>query len=297
MGLTGDIPQASMAELRIRLAGYQPARSVHSHALHRLAASLRARLGDRIDLAVDENITASGRRADALLAMTEGDDLDICYFSSSYLAARVPSLDLFDRPFQFRSREAAYGLLDSPEAQQLAGDVARSTGFRVLAFWDNGIRHISNRRHPIRRPADCVGLRIRTLDNARHQTFYRRLGFEPVFLDVKDLARAVADGTVDAQENPLTNMVNFGLQRHHRFVSLTGHLFGVALLLVNRARFDGWPPDASAAVQAAAAEVTLAQRSDAAAEDEACRRLLAAEGVDILDAVGLDLSAFERAAS
>jgi C4-dicarboxylate-binding protein DctP len=279
------------------MAGYQPARSVHTRALHRLAASLRVHLGDQVDIAITENITATGRRADALLAMTEGDELDICYFSSSYLSARVPSLDLFDRPFQFPSHEAAHALLDSPAAQQLAGDVAQSTGFRVLAFWDNGIRHISNRRRPIRRPADCAGLRIRTLDNARHQAFYRRLGFEPVFLDVKDLAQAVAEGTVDAQENPLTNMVNFGLQRHHRFVSLTGHLFGVALLLVNRARFEGWSPQVGVAVAAAAAEAALAQRRDAAAEDDACRRSLAADGVEILDAAELDLPAFARAAA
>ena len=63
-------------------------------------------------IALTDNITAAGRRADDLLAMTEGDELDICYFSSSYLAARVPSLSQFDRPFRFADRTAAYALLD-----------------------------------------------------------------------------------------------------------------------------------------------------------------------------------------
>jgi TRAP-type C4-dicarboxylate transport system substrate-binding protein len=228
--------------------------------------------------------------------MTEGDELDICYFSSSYLAARIPSLALFDRPFEFAERRAAYAELDGTNGRAIREAVAGSTGFHVLGFWDNGFRHISNARRPIRSPADCAGLRIRTVNNATHQAFFRRLGFEPVFIDIKDMVSAIAAGTVDAQENPLTNIVNFALQRYHRFVSLTGHIFGVALLLANRERFNGWPPEIKAAVEAAATDATAAQRLAAAAEDDACHRRLAAEGVEIIPASGLDRAAFLRTA-
>lgn len=282
--------------IRIRLAGYQPARSILTRGLHRVADALRQNLGGQVDVALTDSITVVGSRADDLLTMTAGEELDICYFSSSYLAARVPSLGLFDQPFRFADRTAAHVELAGPSAQRLADDMAQATPYRVLGFWDNGIRHISNRRHPIRRPADCAGLRIRTLNNAGHQAFFRRLGFEPVFIDVKDLPRAVADGTVDAQENPLTNIVNFEMQRHHRFVSLTGHLFGVAVLLVNRVRFDGWPAEVRTAVADAAAAATTAQWSEAAAEDELCGRQLLAEGVQIVPAAEIDRGAFERAA-
>jgi len=285
-----------MPGLCIRLAGYQPARSVHTRGLHRLSNELRTRLGAAAEISLTEDITATGRRADELLTMTEGDELDVCYFSSSYLAARVAPLELFDRPFRFADREAAYALLDGPTGQRLIDDVARATDFRVLGFWDNGFRHISNGRHPIRRPADCQGLRIRTLDNALHQAFFRRLGFEPVFIDVKHLAEAVASGTVDAQENPLTNIVNFGLQRYHRFVSLTAHLLGVALLLVSRRRFDGWPAEVRAALDAAAALATSAQRREATAEDGLCYDRLLADGVQFTSGRDLDRAAFERAA-
>jgi TRAP-type C4-dicarboxylate transport system substrate-binding protein len=285
-----------MHELRIRLAGYQPARSVLTRALHRLVDEMRSRLNTPTEINLTANITAAGRRAEELLMMTESGELDICYFSLIYLAARVPSLELFDRPFHFADRESAYALLDGAAGRKMADDVSRATGFRVLSFWDNGFRHISNGRHPIRRPADCAGLRIRTLDNAMHQAFFRRLGFEPVFIDVKDLAKAVADGRIDAQENPLTNIVNFGLQRHHRFVSLTAHLFGVALLLVNRRRHDLWPADVRAAVEAAAAIATAEQRREAAAEDDRCFRDLVADGVQFVSGRDLDRAAFEQAA-
>jgi TRAP-type C4-dicarboxylate transport system substrate-binding protein len=285
-----------MSALRIRLAGYQPARSILTRGLYRIAETLRERLGAQVEIVLTDSVIATGRRADDLLAMVEGDELDICYFSSSYLTSRVPSLGHFDQPFRFADRAAAHAELAGPQAQRLAEDVAGATGFRLLGLWDNGIRHISNRRHPIRRTADCQGLRIRTVNNADHQAFFRRLGFEPVFIDISDLPRAIADGTVDAQENPLTNIVNFEMQRHHRFVSLTGHLFGVAVLLVNRRRFDGWPAEVRTAVATAATVSTAAQRKDAEAEDEVCLRRLVDDGVDVIPADDIDRAAFVAAA-
>jgi TRAP-type C4-dicarboxylate transport system substrate-binding protein len=279
-----------MVKVRIRLAGYQPQRSILTRALTRVADSLRRHLD--IEVEFTGSITATGRRADDLLSMTEGDELDICYFASSYLATRVPSLGMLDRPFLVSDRPSAYALLDGAQGQRMAADTAEVTGYRVLGFWDNGFRHISNGRRPIRTPADCQGLRIRTLNNAMHQTFFHRLGFEPAFIDVSELVKAAADGTIDAQENPLTNIVNFELNRYHRFISLTSHVFGVAPLLVNRERFDGWPADVRAAVEAAVAEVTPAQRRDAAEEDAICHRQLVAAGVEILPAAEIDLAAF-----
>ena len=96
-----------MPGLRIRLAGYQPAGSVHARALRRLADDLRQSLGARIEIALTDSVIAAGRRADDLLAMTEGDEIDMCYFSSSYLAARVALLEPFDRPFRFADRNVA----------------------------------------------------------------------------------------------------------------------------------------------------------------------------------------------
>jgi C4-dicarboxylate-binding protein DctP len=282
----------NMPEITLRLGGYQPARSVHTRAMQVFADQLRARLGERIDIRYTENVTAEGRNAADLLAMTEGDELDICYFASSYLAKRVPSLGMFDLPFHVTDRDAAYALADGAAGQRLAGDVAAATGFAVLAYWDNGFRHISNGVRPIVHPRDCRGLKIRTLDNALHQRVFRSLGFEPVVIDVRELAAAVRERRVDAQENPLTNLVNFNLQQTHRFVTLTGHFFGVALILCNRARLAGWPDGVRAAIGEAMAAATAAQRGYAAKDDELCLATLKADGVEVIGADQFDRAAF-----
>jgi TRAP-type C4-dicarboxylate transport system substrate-binding protein len=279
----------------LHFAGYQPARSVHTRALHALRDSVASRADGALSITVTDSIVAAGRKAADLLSMVENGDLDGCYFTSSYLAARVPALGAFDQPFQAGARETVFAGLDGDAGPALAERVAAATTYRVLGWWDNGIRHISNAVRPIRSPADCVGLRLRTLDNAQHQAAFRRLGFQPTFIDVADLSRAVAERSIDAQENPLTNLVNFNLHAHHRHVSLTGHLLGIALLLVNRARYDALPDASLRALDAAASESEVHQRALATAEDAECLRLLVAAGVTVIGPDAIDLQGFRTA--
>jgi TRAP-type transport system periplasmic protein len=185
--------------------------------------------------------------------------------------------------------------LDGEAGTQLAAEVARRTGYRVLGYWDNGLRHISNRLRPIRHPDDCRGMRIRTLDNATYQQVLAAVGFTPLVIDVKDLARAVETHEVDAQENPLTNTVHFGLHRTHKHLSLTSHFHGVALLLANRTWLEALTPSVQAAVLAAASEATAAQRRFAVEEDELCLARLRRDGVAIVEQEGIDFAAFRAA--
>ena len=163
-----------MTAISIKFGGYQPARSVLTRGARRIGEELKRRLGTDVMFELQENVTAAGRKAVDLLTMTESGELDLCYFSSSYLAARVPALTLFDLPFQFEGRAQSYSLIDGEAGARLAENVAAATGYRVLGFWDNGIRHISNARRAIVTPADCRGLTIRTLDNALASARLRR---------------------------------------------------------------------------------------------------------------------------
>lgn len=284
-----------MSPAAIRAGGYQGPASVHTRAVHALAAALSRSGGPA--LAFLEDITRDGSPAVDLLARVERGAIDLCYFASSYLAFRVPALLGFDVPFSFGDRDAACRALDGALGRLASEQVRARTGFVVLALWDNGVRHLSNRLRPLAGPGDCRGLTIRTQDNRLHQDVFRSFGFRPVAIDVRDLAAAVRDGTVDAQENPLTNTVNFGLHRTHWFHSLTGHLFGVALLLANRSWHEALPAATRDALDRAVRETTGLQRRLALEEDARCRRVLEAEGAQVLGPHALNLAAFRQAAA
>ena len=279
----------------LRIGGYQPETSVHTRAMRIAEEAITNRCAPALSVSFVDNVVAHGRRAGDLLEMVECGELDLCYFSSSYLVRRVPALAVFDLPFQVSDRADLFARLDGALGASLEGAVAAATGYRVLAYWDNGFRHISNRLRSIRQPGDCSGLKLRTMNNALHQRVFKRLGFEPVFIDVAQLRQAVSDHLVDAQENPLTNLLNFGLYEHHRYVSLSGHLLGVALVLANRARFDSWPAAMQSAIREAIAQATAAQRGFAIEEDVRCLAELKAAGEEITAADEIDRLAFVAA--
>ena len=256
-----------IAPVHISFGGYQPPTSVHSKAAEVFGHALVTRLGAAVRFDLDGNIIVSGHQAADLLTMVESGALTMGYFSASYLAARVPEFALLDVPFLINDRARAYAVLDGPLGVRLVDKLHATTGWRALGFWDNGFRHFSNAVRPIRTPVDCQGLRLRTLFSAMHGRVFTLLGFEPVALDVKDLLTAVSTGTIDAQENPLTTIYHFGIHAHHRYITLSGHFFGAAVLLCHQASYAAWPAEVQHAVMEAAAVATAAQRRCAAAED------------------------------
>ncbi|MCP4999419.1 MAG: TRAP transporter substrate-binding protein [Hyphomicrobiales bacterium] len=272
-----------MAPISIRFGGYQGLASVHTRAGHAFGDALSKTLGNTADFSFDSNIVERGQKASDLLSLVESGTLDACYFSSSYLASRVPELGIFDQHFIVPDRARAYAALDGALGRELSRLMEEKTGYAVLDFWDNGFRHISNGKGPILSPEDCQGLKIRTLANDNHQRVFRALGFEPKTIDVRDLPAAVADGTVDAQENPLTNIYNFGLHKNHKHITLTRHLIGVAMVLFNKAAVQSWPADFKKGVQQALRKATQAQRGFADEDDVVCADSLVAEGVEIRD--------------
>lgn len=285
------------ARHRIILGGYQGPGSVHTRGLDRLGAALERLSGGEIAVEIRANVGAQGHKTADLPALVAAGEIDLCYLASSYLAARVPALALFDMPFAAPSRDRALGLLDGPLGARLAEDVAAATGMALLGVWDNGLRHMATADRALRRPADAAGLVLRTLPNEDHQRVFRSLGFRPRVVDATELQAAVAGGTVDAQENPLTNTLNFDLHRALPCITRTGHLMGLALLLGNRARIAALPAGLRRALQQAVAEATAAQRTEARAEDAACEARLAEAGARFCDLTETERAGWRRAAA
>jgi TRAP-type transport system periplasmic protein len=285
---------ATAHPMAVRLAGYQGPASILSASLQDLARGLRdPRLV--FDVQVEEDVTASGEKAADLFASVESGQRHVAYMASGYLSARVPALGVLDLPFSVSDRTTALAALDSEAGAQLREAVSRQTGLQVLAFWDNGFRHISNSVRPLRTPSDCAGLVIRTLDSALYRELLTALGFTAVTTDVKDLVPAVRSGAVQAQENPLTNLLSFGLWQYHPHVSLTGHSFGVLLLVCPRDWYVALPQAQRSVLDAAVAQATAAQRKRAAAQDKLALAALREHGVRPLMPADLDLAAMHAA--
>ncbi|MEP3638174.1 MAG: TRAP transporter substrate-binding protein [Paracoccaceae bacterium] len=280
--------------IELKFGGYQGDKSVHTRGGRFLVDAVAEETNGAVSISFDESIVARGHKAADLLTMTENGELDGCYFSSSYLAKRVPELGLFDQHFVVPDRRRAYALLDGALGDRLRQEVAKATGYEVLGYWDNGLRHITSAAS-IKSVADCAGLKLRTLANDDHQRVFRALGFDPQAIDVRDLPDAVRSGRVDAQENPLTNTLNFGIHDTHRHILLTRHLLGVALVLFNADNLARLTPEHRAGLQRAIDRATLEQRGFAEEDDAICSAELRKQGVEITELNDTMRAAFAKA--
>jgi len=281
--------------IRIRCGGYQAPQSVHTRAVESFARQLGERLGDDVSIEFDADVVARGRKAADLLEWVGSGRIEMCYFSTSYLARDVPGFAALDLPFTIQKRERAYSVLDGAFGSRLSRELSEKRGLTVLGYFDNGFRHFSNRVRAIRSPEDCRGLRIRTLFSEMHVQVFKQLGFVPVPLDVGDMLAAIRSGTVDAQENPLTNTCNFGIHQHHRYITLSAHFWGSAALLCNSAALAAWPGEVREAVMDCAQRATARQRDMAAAEDADASMKLRAAGCEFTELTAEERAAFIRA--
>ena len=276
----------------LRAAGYQGPASILSAALSSLCEQLHETTDGSMTFQWTPNVTSAGESAASLFASVEAGARHLCYMASGYLSARVTALQVLDLPFSVADREHALSLLDGHAGELLRQAVEQDTGYKVLGFWDNGFRHLSNSQRPLSHPDDVQGLRVRTLDSALYRDSLNAMGFQALTSDVKELVQWVQTGYVQAQENPLTNYLGFELWRHHPYVSLSGHFWGVLLLLCPMRWYQGLSDVVRQQLDETASEATRLQRDLAAREDARALTQLAQLGVQVVLPQDMDLAAF-----
>ena len=265
------------------MGGYGPATSSFSRALKRIGDRLEAEFGDKIQVRYVWNILDFGYRAEDILWLVEHGVLTLGYQSSSYLSDRIPELGVVDLPFLFANNHQARAAIDGPLGAFLTRAIEQSIGYRILGYLENGFRHVSNRLRPVRMPADLAGMRIRVLPSRVHVRTFELLGTVPLRLDLTEALQAIATGSIEAQENPLANTVTYGVHRHHRFHSLTGHFYVSRPILIHAETFDAWPDELRQAMRNAAHDAVALQRELAAAEEREAGNAMQDRGCDILE--------------
>jgi TRAP-type C4-dicarboxylate transport system substrate-binding protein len=279
----------------IRMGGYGPATTSFSRGLKLIGDRLVAEFGDEVDVKYVWNIMDLGYRAEDILWLVEHGLLTLGYQSSSYLTDRVAALGIVDLPFVFETTAEARAAMDGALGQALARALEERIDYRILGWFENGFRHISNRLRPIRAPADMAGMRIRVLPSKVHARTFELLGAVPLRMDLTEAIDAIKAGTLDAQENPFANTVTYGVHAFHRFHTATNHFYISRPIFLHRAAFDAWPDRLRQAMREAVTAAVLFQRDLAGSEDAAARAAIAERGCEITQLTADQHAAFAAA--
>ena len=184
---------------------------------------------------------------------------DLLNTSTGPVGNFVPEMKIVDIPFLFRDYDHARKVMDGPIGQDILTKFP-SKGIIALAWTENGFRHMTNSKRDIVKPEDAKGLKMRTMENKVHMDGYRTFGILPTPMAFPELFGALQQGTVDGQENPIPVILASKFSQVQKHLSLTGHVYSPALLLLSPKVWNKLSEDDKKVFLAAAQKASVAQR-------------------------------------
>ena len=252
------------------------------HAFGRGAEKFRQLVADSTKGQVDVQV----HHANALSPIREGLEmvrlgtLDFQVCGVAHVSRFVPEMNTLILPYLWKDTDTMFAALDGRMGQILE-PLLLDKGFKVAGWWDNGFRHVSNNKRPVRTAEDLRGLKLRTLPTKVHVTFFRALGVSPTPMDWAEVYPALQQGVVDGQENPPGVVYFEKLAEVQKYYSLTGHVNEPVTLLVSRTVFTKLPGDVQASILTAAKQASLWQRAESQRDNDELLKKIAAAGMQV----------------
>jgi len=218
--------------------------------------------------------------------------LDLTLTSTGPLPNFVPEVAILDIPFLFRDYAHARAVLDGQIGQELLQKFPPK-GMVGLAWAENGFRHMTNSKRAVNLPDDLKGLKMRTMENPIHIEAYKQFGILPTPMAFTEVFTALQQGTVDGQENPLSVITAAKLDQVQKNLTLTGHVYSPAIILMNKGQWDKLSPTDKQAFLDAAKEAVKANRARIDDDERKAVADLRAKGMAVVEKV--DKAKFQAA--
>lgn len=171
----------------------------------------------------------------------------------------VPESRVVGFPFLFENYGEVDSVLDGPPGQELLTRL-EAGGFKGLSFSENGFRHLTNDKRPVHTVEDVRGLKLRVMESLLHKELWRLLGANPTPMGWP-IYSELQQGTIDAQENPLSVIWTNRLHEVQKYLSLTGHVYSAHIDACNLMWFQGLPEADQKTLKQCMTEAAQYQRS------------------------------------
>lgn len=211
---------------------------------------------------------------------------------STIMSSVADEFGLFELPYLIQDREHMKRVEEEVFWPHLA-PLAEANGYRVLAVWENGFRHITNNRRAINAPEDLRGVKLRVPQGVWRVRMFEEYGAEPSPMSLSEVFMALQTGVMDGQENPLAQIAGQRFQEVQDYLSLTGHVYTPAYLTAGR-RFNNLPDEIQEIIIEAARETQTYVYEHAAQLDQDLIAVIEAAGTEVNE---VDTSVFIEASS
>ncbi len=213
--------------------------SLFAESAEEFARRANAKLGDRGEVQVFGS-SQLGKDRELLQKLKLGQ-VDFA-LPSSVMSSVSDEFGVFEMPYIIKDRahmnKVEHALMDS-----VLQPAAQDNGYRILALWENGFRHITNNERPINTPEDLDGLKLRTPKGAWRVKMFQSYGANPTPMAFSEVFTALQTGVIDGQENPYAQIHSAKFQEVQDYLSITGHVYTPAYVLVSDKHFGDLPED------------------------------------------------------
>jgi len=281
---------ASAQQKTYRIGYLLPTNSQLGAGASAFADEVAKRTGGRIRIEQYPNSTLGGE-----VEMLDGlklGSVDFALVSAAALSNMIPEVGVFSIPFLFRDADHAHHVLDSPLGQSYL-DKFREKGVVGLAWGENGMRQLTNAKHPIRTPDDLKGLKLRLPQSEVMVAGFKALGAETAAIGFPQLYAALRTGQVDGEENPIATIQSAKFASVQKYLTLSSHVYDPAAILISG---ESWKEfsEADRAILLAAAKIGAeASRRFAAEAQKNGVEELRKQGMEVVETI--DRAAFVAA--
>ena len=200
---------------------------------------------------------------------------------------------VFEMPYIIVNRAHMKKVAENKEVQKALFDGLPARGMRLLGVWENGFRHITSNVRPVVRPEDLKGMKLRVPGGVWRVKMFQAYGANPSPMPFAEVYSALQSGVMDAQENPFPQIWSAKFHEVQKFLSLTGHVYTPAYLIVSEDFWRKLPKD----VQDTLSRIAWATGDFARSEGERLDRELMDKLAPPMKSNEADKEAFIRASA
>ncbi len=278
---------ATAAEFTLKVGIAQPRGHSFTKAMEMFKQELEETSGGRIAVEIfADNQLGSEKEMQEAVSL---GNLEMTI--TGVLASYEPLLAILELPYLFENREQIKAFHQSPEVAALSRSL-EANNLRLVAFYENGFRQMTNNVRPINEPADVAGLAMRTPENPAQMETFKQLGAIVTPMASTELYSALQQGVVDGQENPIQNIYNNKFHEVQKYLAITNHIYNSGYVILSNDLYERMPEDLQAALNKAIANSADWQMRSCADADGELLEKIKASGTVVTTP---DIAAFMKA--
>ncbi len=224
--------------------------SLFEASVNEFVKNANARLGDRAEVQAFGS-SQLGKDKELLQKLKLGQVTFA--LPSSVMSSVADEFGVFEMPYIVQSREHMKAI-QAELGESVFNAAAEAKGYKILSYYENGFRHITNNTRPVNVPGDLAGIKLRTPKGEWRVKMFQLYGANPTPMSFSEVFTALKTGVIDGQENPYAQIWSAKFQEVQKYLSITGHVYTPAYVLVSAKNFAKLPEDVQADLMAAAAE-------------------------------------------